>query len=138
MIDDHYIKMFRNLADEAENRTGYEIPELLGQYAIMVLADHMRKTEWYPKPSFTENYLSIKDSTRAKELADECLFISGVFPEYASRRGVALTYYHTLGEMCYSRAAVDLNKELFQNLSNYFVQVSKWTRNVVHNVVNLY
>tara|TARA_R110000796_G_scaffold73714_1_gene165673 strand:+ start:198 stop:614 length:417 start_codon:yes stop_codon:yes gene_type:complete len=138
MIDDHYVEIFRNLATEAEKRTGYEIPLLLSQYTIMMLADHMRKTQWHPDPSFTENYLQINSSQRAKELADECLFISGVFPEYAVRKGVNLTYYHTIGIACYSRAAADLNKELFQNLSNHFVEVSTWTRNVVHNAINLY
>ena len=138
MIDDHYVEIFKNLANEAEKRTGYEIPVLLSQYTIMMLADHMRKTQWYPDPSFTENYLQVNNSRSAKELADECLFISGVFPEYAVRNGVTLTYYQTLGEACYSRAAVDLNKELFQTLSNYFVEVSTWTRNVVHNAINLY
>jgi|TARA_R110000868_G_scaffold104271_2_gene287187 hypothetical protein len=138
MIDDHYVGIFRNLADEAEARTGYEIPKLLAQYTILMLADHMRKTHWYPDPSFTENYLQINNSKSAKELADECLFISGVFPEYAVKRGVNITYYHAIGEMCYSRAATDLNKELFQNLSNYFVEVSKWTRNVVHNAMPFY
>jgi hypothetical protein len=43
-----------------------------------------------------------------------------------------------LGEACYSRAAHDLNTELFRDLSTHFGAVSKWTRNVVHNVVNLY
>jgi hypothetical protein len=102
------------------------------------LADHMRRTSWHPDPSFTEQYLQLDSSRSAKLLADECLFITSVFPEYATRRGVSINYYHSLGEACYSRAAHDLNTELFRDLSTHFGAVSKWTRNVVHNVVNLY
>jgi hypothetical protein len=138
MLDDHYVDIFRDLATEAEARTGFEIPALLAQYTILMLADHMRRTSWHPDPSFTEQYLQLDSSRSAKLLADECLFITSVFPEYATRRGVSLSYYQTLGEACYSRAAHDLNTELFQDLSNYFGAVSKWTRNVVHNVVHLY
>jgi len=131
MIDDHYVDMFRNLAVDAEQRTGYAIPSLLSQYTIMLLADHVRKTHWYPDPNFAERYLQLKSSVDAKELADECLFISAVFPEYATRRGMNITYYQSIGSSCYRRASHTLNEDLFIDLSKYFVPVVKWTQNVV-------
>jgi hypothetical protein len=131
MLEDQYVQAFRQLAERAEAATGFVIPSLLSQYTILVLADHMRRGNWFPDPSFAENYLQLKSAKRAKELADECLFICSVFPNYAQRGGVSLSYYHSMAQDCYLRAGSLGNQELFQDLSRYFAPVVRWTSLVV-------
>jgi hypothetical protein len=137
MLEDQYIQAFRKLAESAEAHTGFTLPPLLAHYTILVLADHMRRGNWYPDPSFAENYLQLASAQKAKSLADECLFICSVFPDYAQRGGVSLSYYYTMAQDCYQRSAALGNAELFTSMSRHFPHIVRWAGLVVKQDDNI-
>lgn len=125
IVSDEYVTAFQHLITETKNSYGYELPLHVEQYVIMLLADHINRPNWMPEDSFIETYYRIKNSTDAKMLGDECLFLCGVFPEYGQRKGLDIDYYGSIGSNSYSRASSVLNIELFDTLSRHFKFVSK-------------
>lgn len=124
--DDQYTAIFRDLAADAVQQTGVHLPQPLELYCVLMLADHMRRGDWEPRPSFAECYMTITNADAAREFGDECLFITGVFPEYAQRRGMNISYYEGLGQSAYLRASKTLNPDLFEPLARHFGVVRRW------------
>ena len=56
----------------------------------------------------------------AKELADVCLFVVGVFPNMGKRYGLDASYYSSIGVSSYDIAAQGLNRKLFELLRDQF------------------
>lgn len=125
-MKDVYIDMFYELMSEAKGITGMGLPEELESYVVFLLANHIKKPNFTPQSSFAETYLTISNiqgrqgSALSKELADSCLFITGVFPEYGARKGLSISYYSNIGKGSYSKAADHLNMDLFSELSKHF------------------
>lgn len=124
--DDQYTAIFQDLAADAVRQTGVHLPQHLELYCVLMLADHMRRGDWEPRPSFAECYMTITSADAAREFGDECLFITGVFPEYAQRRGMNIGYYEGLGQSAYLRASKTLNPDLFEPLAKNFGVVRRW------------
>ena len=125
-MNNHYITAFYQLLQEASEFYGYELPKYVESYILLLLADHMEKSDWYPKPSIAENYLTIQTASDAKHLGDECLFLCGVFPTFGKQRGMDMGYYIKIGSTSYSIASRSLNPELFTALSKNFEFASKF------------
>lgn len=124
--DDQYTEIFRQLSESAQAISGIRLPKYIEIYGVLILADHMRRNRWEPDPSFAECYMTLRDAAAARDFGDECLFMCGVFPEYASRRGLTTSYYQSLGQGAYLRAAKDLERDLFECLAKNFSVVSRW------------
>lgn len=118
--------MFYELMSEAKGITGMGLPEDLESYVVFLLATYIKKPDFAPETTFAETYLKINNlqgktgATMSKELADCCLFVTGVFPEYGSRKGLSVSYYSSIGRGSYSKAAEYLNSDLFNELSKNF------------------
>jgi hypothetical protein len=128
--DDQYTEIFQNLANSVGRRTGVQLPKHIEIYCVLLLADHMRKGDWEPRPSFAECYMTINSALAAREFGDECLFLCGVFPEYAERRGMKITYYQSLGQSAYLKASKELNPSIFEPMAQHFDLISKWILSV--------
>lgn len=128
--DDRFTTMFTELVESAGRQTGVYLPKHIELYCVLLLADHMRKNEWEPKPSFAECYLTLNSAEAAKGFGDECLFVCGVFPEYCQRRGMTLSYYQGLGQSAYLKASRALNPDIFEPLAQHFSIISKWILSV--------
>lgn len=115
---DEYTAIFRDLIRETTSSTGYTLPSDIEAYIAILLGDFLDKTQFMPDTSFAEAYLQLhkRQYAQAKELADVCLFLSGVFPDY----GIGVDYYSSIGKSSYSKAAWGLNSVLFTTLSNNF------------------
>ena len=72
-MDDHYLQVFRSLVRDTRESYGYQLPNFVEQYVVMLLADHIDRPDWMPTNSFVEAYMLIKNSRDAKLLGDECL-----------------------------------------------------------------
>lgn len=121
-MKDVYVDVFRKAVKETQETTGYELPETLEAYVVMLLASHMDKPDFLPKQTFVKAYLSIDAHTNsgAKQLGDTCLFVTGVFPNYGLSRGIDISYYASIGKGSYASAARVLNMSLFEMLSAHF------------------
>jgi hypothetical protein len=112
---DVYQAAFFDVVRETQESTGLTLPNDIECYVVMLLADHLDNSDFLPKKSFAESYLTITKSSNAKELGDTCLFVSGVFPAYGNT-----DYFIEIGRSSYSRITT-LNYELFESLSKHFI-----------------
>jgi hypothetical protein len=125
-MKDVYVDAFRGVVKETQAETGYELPETIEAYVVMLLAHNMDRPHFLPEHSFAQAYLKLRrpaDYT-AKELGDACLFVTGAFPYYGSKHGLDRRYFQDIGISSYDIVAESFNTELFSTLSNHFVFVS--------------
>lgn len=121
-MKDVYVDVFRKAVKETQQTSGYELPETLEAYVVMLLASHMEKPNFLPEKTFAHAYLSISkhNNSGAKQLGDTCLFVTGVFPNYGAKQGMGVAYYASIGKGSYASAARTLNMSLFEMLSKHF------------------
>lgn len=134
-MEDAYTSAFYGLVKETQERSGLELPTELEAYVVMLLATFTDRPNYLPEDSFAESYLKLQrpaDLT-AKELGDTCLFVTGVFPEYGSRRGMSRRYYQNIGIGSYEMVAEVFHKELFSNLARHFEFVSDFIEITTHS-----
>lgn len=121
-IRDEYTQVFRECILETQHQTGYELPEDLQAYIAILLGSFVDRPHFLPKDSFAQAYMTLKDPKHlsAKELADVCLFVVGVFPNMGKRYGLESDYYASIGVSSYDIAAQGLNRTLFEQLRDRF------------------
>lgn len=118
---DEYVAVFMDIVRETESTTGYTLPEDVKAYISILLGEYMDRTHFIPDRAYAEVYLSLtkKQYHAAKELADNCLFLTGVFPGYANRY-MGIEYFSNIGRNSYSQAAQGLNRALFETMCVHF------------------
>ena len=121
-MKDAYRIAFYDVVKETQAETGYELPEHLEAYVVMLLAHHIDRPDFLPENSFAEAYLKLTrpSSMTAKELGDTCLFITGVFPTYGRKHGLNRRYYQNIGIGSYEMVAEILHPKLFSELASHF------------------
>ena len=117
-----YTNAFYRIVCETKETYGYDLPIELESYIVFLLASHLDKPDFLPKSTFAESYLKLERSSKqnAKELGDTCLFVTGVFPNYAKNKGLDIDYYSNIGKSSYTLAGESLNIDLFESLSKHF------------------
>ena len=131
-MKDEYVDAFRGVVQDTQNSTGYNLPEHVEAYIVMLLADHVEKVDFLPSSSFAETFLKLKSGDReAKELGDTCLFVSGVYPKYGNKHGINRRYYQDIGSTSYDIVSLQMNNELFSTLSKNFVFLSSFIHHSV-------
>lgn len=121
-MNDAYRIAFYDVVKETQADTGYELPEHLEAYVVMLLAHHIDRPNYLPEDSFAEAYLKLSrpgDMT-AKELGDTCLFVTGVFPMYGRKYGLNRKYYQDIGIGSYEIVAEVMHTDLFTQLATHF------------------
>lgn len=133
-MKDAYTTAFYEVVQETKIRSGYEIPEQLESYVVMLLAYHIDRPDYLPEQSFAEAYLKLKRPANysAKELGDTCLFVTGVFPAYGIRRGLNRKYYSSIGIGSYEMVAEVMHRDLFSNLARHFNFLSDFIELVIN------
>ena len=121
-MQDRYYSVFQNIVKETQDTYGYDLSFDIETYIVMLLADHVEKTNFLPDDSFAESYLKLDSpyGVRAKQLGDTCLFTMGVFPTYGQRKGLTQEYFSNIGKSSYDLARDRLNDALFLDLRNHF------------------
>ena len=134
-MKDAYVDAFRGVVKETVDTQGYELPEPIEAYVVLLLANNMERPDFLPEHSFAEAYLKLRRPAdySAKELGDACLFVSGVFPAYGARHGIKRSYYQDIGMTSYDMVAETLNGELFRQLSVHFYFLSDFIGEVTHS-----
>ena len=133
-MEDAYTTAFYDLVKETQDRSGFELPEQIEAYVVMLLANFVDRPNFLPSQSFAEAYLKLQRPAdiSAKELGDTCLFVTGVFPTYGTNRGMNRKYYQTIGIGSYEMVAEVFHKELFSNLARHFEFVSDFIEVATH------
>jgi len=124
-MKDAYTTAFYDVVKETQSTSGYELPQHLEAYIVMLLSDFVERTDFLPEKSFAEAFLSVQRVGQAKELGDVCLFVSGVFPTYKKRFGLSRKYFQDIGASSYERCSI-MNEDLFIQLATHFNFLSEF------------
>ncbi len=119
------------LVEQAKVDSGHSIAQGLDHYLALTLEAHLKDIT-LASNVLALNYLeNINGQThetlqKMRQVGDQCLLLSGLFPERAQKRNVSLEYYINLGKNAYLDIArahpqLKLNNELFYELSVHFV-----------------
>ena len=143
-MKDAYRIAFYDVVKEAQAETGYELPEHLEAYVVMLLAHHIDRPDYLPEKSFAEAYLRLTRPAglSAKELGDTCLFVTGVFPSYGRKHGLNRRYFQDIGIGSYEMVAEVMHPDLFSQLAIHFQFLSDFievtTNSTKHSHNNLF
>jgi hypothetical protein len=121
-MNDAYRVAFYDVVQETKAKTGYELPENLEAYVVMLLSHFVDRPDYLPEKSFAEAYLRLTRPAglTAKELGDTCLFVSGVFPTYGRKHGLNRRYFQGIGIGSYEMVAEVMHPDLFTQLAIHF------------------
>ena len=138
-MKDEYTTTFYRVIKDTQETTGYELPEDIEAYIVMLLASHVEKIDFLPENPIAIEFLSLKRPVtyKAKELGDTCLFITGVFPYYKQRHGLSKRYYSDIGSTSYELTAEAYNKELFSRLSKNFEFLGEFIERSIRSTPSL-
>src|SRR5210317_2490477 len=114
-MEDAYRVAFYDVVKETQAKTGYDLPENLEAYVVMLLAHNIDRPDFLPEDSFAQAYLKLSRPAdlSAKELGDTCLFVTGVFPTYGRKHGINRRYYQDIGIGSYEMVAEVMHRDLF-------------------------
>jgi hypothetical protein len=134
-MNDAYRIAFYDVVKETQADTGYDLPEHLEAYVVMLLAHHIDRPDYLPEKSFAEAYLRLKRPANlsAKELGDTCLFITGVFPTYGKKHGLNRRYFQDIGIGSYEMVAEVMHPDLFSQLATHFNFLSDFIEVITHS-----
>ena len=131
ILSSHSTHEWHSLVNEAQHNVGIQLDEELESYLVFML---MRYTD---KPEMAASILALDylhgsnalgqvRQNRMRDVGDQCLLYSGLFPERAEHRRVRISYYVDLGRSAYHTAA-DATQQaiggLFASLASQFVVV---------------
>lgn len=117
--------LWHKLVCDAENAINIHLEQELESYLVFLL---MRFTR---KPAALSNILALEyircqttigavRQEQLRDVGDQCLLFSGLFPNIATRRQVKINYYIDLGRGAY----LDLSDCLRHSLANIYAQLS--------------
>ncbi|MEO5573983.1 MAG: hypothetical protein ABIR48_05825 [Gammaproteobacteria bacterium] len=117
------------LVTEAESAAACPLVEELESYLVFLLMRFSRK------PEMTGNIIALDylngmlarghvKQSRLRDVGDQCLLYSGLFPQQAGHRRVRISYFVDLGRSAYQQLSCGLGNsyaELYAHLSQDFV-----------------
>lgn len=116
------------LVVEAQELGGIQLDEELESYLVFTLMRYLRRPEMAHRIlalDFLEAFQSSQQqrSQALRDVGDQCLLMSGLFPRQAERRRVRVSYYVDLGRSAYQNLADSFTKtaQLFAHLAEEFI-----------------
>ena len=131
-MNDAYRTALFDVVKDTSAKRGYDLPEPIEAYVVMLLATHVDKPDFLPD-AFGTTLLKLKNSSEAKQLGDTCLFVAGVFPNIGERKGLKRRYYQDIGSTSYEMVAEVQNPELFSTLATHFNFLSEFIEVTVNS-----
>ena len=122
---------WQELVKDAESLNGVKLDEELESYLVFLLMRYTQQPQLGAKVMALE-YLDGANSVgtlrheKMRDVGDQCLLYSGLFPRLAERRRVKLSYYVNLGRSAYhtvSESAQNAMARMFGQLADSFVEL---------------
>ncbi len=131
IIVDSTTAQWHKLVLEAQQITQSPLNEDLESYLVFMLMRNINNSDINSRVMALEYIESINRSgserkMRLREVGDQCLLFSGLYPQRAQRRQMKVKYYVDLGRTAYLQLADDLSAsmaKLYQQLSDSFVYI---------------
>lgn len=120
--------LWQALVAEAAALSGVQLDEELESYLVFTLMRYLRRPDMAQRIlalDFLEAFQHTlpQRSEALRDVGDQCLLFSGLFPRRAERRRVRVSYYVSLGRSAYQNLADSLSKtaDLFARLAEDFI-----------------
>jgi|TARA_B110000495_G_C22833916_1_gene486475 hypothetical protein len=132
-MNDEYTSALFDVVKESSAKRGYDLPEPIEAYIVMLLASYVDKPDFLPEQTFGQMFFKLKTTDEAKNLGDTCLFVAGVFPSIGERHGINRRYYQDIGSTSYEMVAGARHPELFNTLATHFNFLSEFIETTIHS-----
>lgn len=125
-------EMIRTVLEECCERQGWVMPIDVIDYCAHVLYDHVNRPDWQPKPSYAEQFMTMRTVKQAMLLGNECWFARAVFPDMMKKRGVNSSYYVAMGTSCFDRVLTANNNPTVRKLRDHFEFTAEVAWTAIH------
>ena len=129
ILDSSELSQWHRLVQEAEQDYGCQLDETMQSYLVFTLMRFAKNSQLNSK-ALALDYLTshhLPDNLRnekLRDIGDQCLLVSGLYPQSAEKRQVGVTYYVDLGRSAYHHISMVTQQgiaELYQQLAESFV-----------------
>ena len=129
ILDSSELSQWHTLVQEAEQDYGCHLDEAMQSYLVFTLM-RFAKNKQLNSQALAIDYLTSHHlpsglrSEQLRDIGDQCLLVSGLYPQSAEKRQVGVTYYVDLGRSAYHHISTVTQKsiaELYQQLAESFI-----------------
>lgn len=129
ILDSSELSQWHALVLEAEQDYGCRLDESMQNYLVFTLMRFAKNSQLNAKALaidyLTSHHLPEKlRNEQLRDIGDQCLLVSGLYPQLAEKRRVGVTYYVDLGRSSYYHISTLTHRgiaELYQQLAESFV-----------------
>jgi len=129
ILDSSELSQWHTLVQEAEQDYGSHLDEAMQSYLVFTLM-RFAKNQQLNSHALALDYLTSHHlpqnlrSDKLRDIGDQCLLVSGLYPQSAEKRHVGASYYVDLGRSAYHHISMVTQQgiaELYQQLAESFV-----------------
>lgn len=129
ILDSSELSQWHTLVHEAEQDYGCQLDEAMQSYLVFTLMRFAKNQQLNTK-ALALDYLNSHQlsgklrSEQLRDVGDQCLLVSGLYPQSAEKRQVGATYYVDLGRSAYHHISTITQQgvaELYQQLAESFI-----------------
>jgi hypothetical protein len=129
ILDHGESAQWQRLVKQAEDHYGCHLNETMESYLVFTLMRFMQKQDIGAR-ALAMDYLGAQALPKAmrleqlRDVGDQCLLLSGLFPQHAEKRLVRVSYYVNMGRSAYHHLSAQISHttaELYRQLAEAFV-----------------
>ncbi len=129
ILDSSELSQWHTLVQEAERDYGCQLDEAMQSYLVFTLMRFAKNQQLNAK-ALALDYLNSHHlpnairSEQLRDIGDQCLLVSGLYPQSAEKRLVGVNYYVDLGRSAYQHISTVTQQgiaELYQQLAESFI-----------------
>lgn len=129
ILNSSELSQWHTLVQEAEQDYGCQLDETMQNYLVFTLMRFAKNSQLNAKALaldyLTSHHLPEKlRSEQLRNIGDQCLLVSGLYPQSAEKRQVGVTYYVDMGRSAYYHISAMTQQgiaELYQQLAESFI-----------------
>ncbi len=129
---------WKHILEQAEHQSRCQLDEELESYLIFTLIRFTQNPQLAVQalaPEYLQQFRLKHHASRQqlRDIGDQCLLISGLFPQRAEKRLVRVSYYVDMGRSAYQHLSTLLKQafaRLYQHLSHNFVPLMDVLQNI--------
>ena len=129
---DNAAPAIRQLLTDCCEKQGWQLPDDIVNYCTMVLADHVARPNWQPKPSYAEQFMTVKTVQDYISLGNECWFTRAVFPDLMNKRGIKSSYYVDMGTACFDQVVLKTAHPTVRKIRDHFEFTAEVAWTAIH------
>ncbi|MDT8281674.1 MAG: hypothetical protein RQ982_02550 [Gammaproteobacteria bacterium] len=129
ILESSEVSQWHTLVQEAEQDYGQHLDETMQSYLVFTLM-RFTKNQQLNSSAIALDYLNSHHlpqnlrSEKLRDIGDQCLLVSGLYPQSTERRHVGASYYVDLGRSAYHHISTVTQRgvaELYQQLAESFI-----------------